>query len=178
MEKALNYREIRPNLEEYLKMAAANRQPIALLLDRVQNRRNIAALFRLADAARVAEVILYQCSIDPQEDNKVKKIARSAQQIVPQRRTEHLSDLKALKKTYHFVALEITTQSIPYFHYKGPTPLALVIGNEQKGVSQDLLDLCEESIHVPMLGRNSSMNVAMATGIATYGLLHVTGHLT
>ncbi|HKK76239.1 MAG TPA: TrmH family RNA methyltransferase [Saprospiraceae bacterium] len=178
MEKALNYREMRPDLEEYLKSVEANRHPIALILDRVKNRRNIAALLRLADAARVKEVILYQCGIDTQEDNKVKKVARSAQEFVPQRSTHQLSDLTALQREYRLVGLEITNKSVPYYEYSGKVPLALVIGNEQRGISQEVLDLCEESVHVPMMGRNSSMNVAMASGIATYGLLKVIGKLT
>jgi tRNA G18 (ribose-2'-O)-methylase SpoU len=177
MEKALNYRELRPNLEEYLKMINANRHPLAFILDRVQNKRNIAAMFRLADAARVKEIVLYQCGIDADQHDKIKKVARSAQAFVPQRSLDSLADLQKLKTSYHLVALEITNHSVPYFDYRGPNPLALVIGNEQKGISREVLHLCEESIHVPMMGRNSSMNVAMATGIATYGLLKEMGKL-
>jgi len=177
MQKALSYHEIRPDLEAYLKMATANRQPITLVLDQVHNKRNLAGIFRLAEAARLAEVILYRCGIDPQSDHKVQKVARSTPQYLPQRSFSALSELTALAQTHHLVALEITNQSIPYFEYQAPTPLALVVGNEQKGISPEVLALCQDSIHVPMLGRNSSMNVAMATGIATYGLLREMGQL-
>ena len=47
----------------------------------------------------------------------------------------------------------------------------MVIGNEKDGVSEELLALCQTSIHIPMYGVNTSMNVAMATAIAVYGLL-------
>lgn len=177
MEKALTYREMRPDLEAYLKIIEANRYSIAFVLDSVQNKRNIAAIFRLADAARVKEVILYQCGINTPQQYKVKKIARSAQEFVPQRSIEDLTELKKLKDVYQLVGLEITNNSIPYFEYEGPYPIALVIGNEQRGISAEVLSLCESSIHVPMMGRNSSMNVAMATGIATYGLLKEMGKL-
>lgn len=178
MERALNYREIRPDFEAYLKEIEKNRHPIALLLDRVENRRNLASLFRLADAARVQEVILYHCGIDSEKEHKVKKVARSTHQYVSQREVNTLSELIALKKEYHLVGLEITNKSVPYYKYSGKTPLAMVIGNERKGISQELLNLCDESVHVPMMGRNSSMNVAMAAGIATYGLLQLMDRLT
>ena len=46
-----------------------------------------------------------------------------------------------------------------------------MIGNEQRGVSEELLALTTQSIHLPMLGMNTSMNVTCAAGIAVYGLL-------
>lgn len=177
MEKALNYREIRPNLHEYLQEVAENRHPIALILDGVNNKRNLASIFRLADAARVAEVILHNCYL-PEGDYKIRRVARSAQEFVPIREINDLLDIAELKNTYRLVALEITNNSIPYYQYQDQQPVGLVVGNEQKGVSQNLLSLCAASVHVPMMGRNSSMNVAMATGIATYGLLQQMGRLT
>ena len=41
-----------------------------------------------------------------------------------------------------------------------------IIGNEEKGVSQDVLDVVDDSLHIDMYGNNSSMNVSVATGIA------------
>lgn len=176
MEKALNYQEIRPNLEKHLKEVAENRHPIAFILDGVNNKRNIAAIYRLADAARVAEVILHNCDL-PKGNHKIKRVARSAQEYVPTRVLNDLLAITELKKEYQLVALEITSTSIPYHQFQAKKPIALIIGNEQKGISQEMLDLGEASIHVPMMGRNSSMNVAMATGIATYGLLQQIGKL-
>jgi tRNA G18 (ribose-2'-O)-methylase SpoU len=47
----------------------------------------------------------------------------------------------------------------------------LVIGNEERGISDEVLGLLDASVHIPMHGVKTSLNVAMATGIVTYALL-------
>lgn len=170
MEKALNFREIRSNLADYLAFIENHRHPMVFILDHLSDKKNVAALFRLADAARIEHVYFF--GQQPSEsDPKLKRIARSASDFVPSSWIANQKALEKLKERYHFLALEITNLSIPYYQYQGNQPVALLIGNEQGGLSQSLLDLSDQSIHVPMMGRNTSMNVAMATGIASYGLL-------
>ena len=69
------------------------------------------------------------------------------------------------------VALEITDTSIPYMEYHPEKECCLIIGNEKNGVRPELLQLAETCIHIPMYGLNTSMNVAVATGIATFSIL-------
>lgn len=177
MEKALNFREIRSNLSDYMTFIENHRHPVVFILDQLSDKKNVAALFRLADAARIEHIYFF--GKQPLEsDAKLKRIARSASDFVPSSYIDDLNELKLLKKQYHFLALEITNRSIPYYKYQEDQPIAILIGNEQKGLSQILLDLSDLSVHVPMMGRNTSMNVAMATGIATYGLLQNMGRLT
>ncbi|GAB5553269.1 MAG: TrmH family RNA methyltransferase [Saprospiraceae bacterium] len=170
MEKALNFREIRSNLTAYLAFIEKNRHPMVFILDHLSDKKNVASLFRLADAARIEHVYFFG-QPHSETDSKLKRIARSASEFVPSSTINQLEELEQLKEKYRFLALEITNQSIPYYQYQGDQPVALLIGNEQNGLSQDLLKLSDQSIHIPMMGRNTSMNVAMATGIATYGLL-------
>lgn len=177
MEKALNFREIRSNLSDYMTFIEKHRHPVVFILDQLSDKKNIAALFRLADAARIEHVYFFGKQL-LESDAKLKRIARSASDFVPSSFIKDLDELNLLKEQYHFLALEITNRSIPYYQYPKNQPIALLIGNEQKGLSQALLDLSDLSVHVPMMGRNTSMNVAMATGIATYGLLEKMGRLS
>ena len=66
------------------------------------------------------------------------------------------------------LALEITNNSISLnkYNFEKNEKYAFVIGNEQKGVSQEALNLSDKSVHIDMYGNNSSMNVSVATGIA------------
>jgi len=68
-------------------------------------------------------------------------------------------------------ALELTDSSFPHYNLKADSlPLAIIIGNEISGVSQDLLDLCDFSIEIPQYGIKQSLNVAVAYGITIFEL--------
>ena len=76
------------------------------------------------------------------------------------------------------LALELTDQSTSLLDYtlpatiiSGEQPLILIPGGEADGVSPEVLHHCHGSVHLPMYGKNSSMNVAVATGAAVYLLL-------
>ena len=66
-------------------------------------------------------------------------------------------------------ALELTENSKPYTKLsKNDFPICLVVGNEITGVSQEILDLCDDSIEIPQYGIKQSLNVAVAYGIAIF----------
>ncbi|MCB0558254.1 MAG: hypothetical protein H6573_18645 [Lewinellaceae bacterium] len=169
-EKQLAFRDERPDdMELYLKDIRENRFPLSLLLDHVEDTRNLGAMFRLADAARLQHI--WALGKPDLFDSKIiRRVSRSALAYVPHS-TLNIQDAHTLARQQTLVALEITEHSIPYTEYEPQGPCILVIGNEKDGVSEELLALCQTSIHIPMYGVNTSMNVAMATAIAVYGLL-------
>jgi tRNA G18 (ribose-2'-O)-methylase SpoU len=169
-EKQLNFQDMRPDSKATAKKIKTNRKPISLLLDRMTDPRNVGGIFRLADAALIEHIYLYKCE-GLEITAKIKRISRSTTQVVPYSHLDHLEAVETLKETHKLIALEYTTQSIPYTDFKPLDKTLIVIGNEQRGVSEELLKLTEQSIHLPMLGMNTSMNVMCATGIAVYGLL-------
>lgn len=148
-----------------------NPTPICLLLDQPELPRNIAAINRLADAARIEKLYIYGEAPPESKRKKTERISRNAIQKVPTEYLVELSSVKALAEKQRFIALEYTNKSQPFHTYKDDMPCILVIGNERSGVSKELLEFCERSLHIPMLGENSSMNVAVATGIVVYHLL-------
>lgn len=106
------------------------------------------------------------------------KTARSTERSVSWTYAGEASDfLQKAKESGDFIlALEITDESQSLLDYELPPLVAgrsvyLIAGNEASGVSQDLLDSCNASVHLPMHGQNTSMNVAVATGAAVYLLL-------
>ena len=94
------------------------------------------------------------------------------------RRSKASSEVTALPDKGYVLALEITDSSTSLLDYQLPTEvlsgkqaLCLVPGSEVQGVPQELLDLCDASVHLPMYGQNSSMNVSVALGAAVYLML-------
>lgn len=170
MEEAKKFRTARENLATHLQKIQTNRHPISLLLDGLSDLRNIAAMFRLADAAGLKKIYLYQCP-PIKRHKKFKKWSRSTLQYVPFDTLKELEEIEVLKENHQLLALEWTNKSLLYTRFQPDKELILVIGNEQHGVSAELLALTEQSLHLPMYGVNTSMNVAVATGIAVYHLL-------
>lgn len=139
----------------------------------VSDPLNIGSVFRLADALGVPEIIL--CGQSPVPPHKrISKTARSTDQFIPFRYfasiTEAVRELKLAN--YQIVGLEITDESRPIDQF---TPvsgqgIALVIGAESLGLLPETLQLLDAAVHIPMYGRNTSMNVVQACGIAVYEL--------
>lgn len=145
--------------------------PITLICDRVNSPANIGSIFRIADSFGIEQI--YFCGEDITVISKrMQRTARSTHELIPYEQTESIVDTVQLlaSRGYTLLALEITDTSIPVSEYTS-TPeekIALIIGEENFGVSDEVLELVQQSVHIPMYGNNSSMNVATATGIALY----------
>ena len=170
--RVLNFEEQRKNVEARIAFIKANPHPIILVLDHMQNPRNIGAVFRLAEAARVKKIVLFQADLELGE-KKFQRAARSAASYIEYEIVQTVDVLKEKLASYQILALEKTNQSLSYsdFRPNEMKEIALIIGNERLGVSTALLDICESAIHIPMFGLNTSMNVVTATGIVLFDLL-------
>ena len=146
---------------------------IILACDHVKGPANIGAIFRLADAFQVSEIIFCGSEIDV-TSNRLKKTARNTQAMVRFHESESLlTTLKELHaKEYTSIALEITAKSTPIQEFTNTEQknMVLIIGHENYGVSEAVLNLVQHTLHIPMYGANSSMNVAQATAIGLYQL--------
>ncbi len=151
-----------------------NRQ-IYLILDNIRSRENVGSIFRTADAAGVSKI--YLCGITPRPPHpKISKTALGAETYVP---WEYYKDtwrlLKKLKaQGLRLVALEQTKDAVNVFKFKALDfkPLALVVGNEVKGISPKILKYCDKKISIPMYGKKESLNVSVAAGVALYTILN------
>lgn len=169
-QQQITFHQKHDNLKASLANIQANRHPVALLCDHLTDSANLGILFRLADAARLQEIIFFN-EPDFEITPKINRISRQTVQYVPHRVFHNFTDIEKVKNDYELVALEYTNQSMLYTKYTPERPILLILGNEQTGVSSQLLELSDQSIHLPMHGINSSMNVSMAAGIAVYQLI-------
>ena len=173
-EKQRTFRAERGNLDNYQEHLKHNRHAVGLILDRIQDPQNIGAFFRLADAAKLKEILAYQMP-GPFVNKKIKRISRSTTEAVPYRQLDQIEELRRLAQDFQVIALEWTNKSKPYQEFKPKKSCYLIIGNERSGIQNDLLNLAAESIHIPMHGLNTSMNAAMAAAIAVYHLISKLG---
>jgi tRNA G18 (ribose-2'-O)-methylase SpoU len=146
--------------------------PIILVCENVTNAPNIGSLFRVADAFGIENIIF--CGADISLGKRMTKTSRSTEKYVNYKITERIEDvLRDLKdKNYYLLALEITENSkdITHFSLNTKKPIAIVIGDENFGISEAILETVDDVIHINMFGNNSSMNVVQATSITLYEL--------
>ncbi len=125
----------------------------------------------MADAFGVRCVYLTGRSAVP-PNPKLRKTSRSTENFVPYSySTDPLEVVRNLKaEGCLIVSLEITSSSVDLreFRIRPDRSLCLVLGSEDDGVSQELLDASDCAVHIPMFGENSSMNVATACAVAAF----------
>lgn len=145
---------------------------VVLILEDVRSLWNVGAILRTADAFGVAKI--YLCGITGRPPRReISKVALGAEGWVDWEYRpaawEVMAELR--NQGYQIVALEKTNSSIPIASFEPQVSLALVVGNEVRGVSRTVLDATDAVIHIPMQGRKESLNVAVAAGIAIFSLL-------
>ena len=150
------------------------KQDLQLLLDNVRSVFNVGSIFRTADGCGIETI--YLCGITPTPEHaSMRKTALGAEKTIAWSQHNNSLDLARdlLQAGKRLWALEHTETSLPLadlsFEDSSSQPV-LILGNEVTGVDPGLLELCEQSIHIPMRGHKASLNVATAAGIASYSL--------
>jgi len=137
-----------------------------LYLDGISDPGNMGTIFRTATAAGVSGIILSPncCEI---YNPKVIRASLGSVFHLPSETHEH-NWLKSIKNTIIATTLEDSTN---IFKLERPASLILVIGSEAFGVSQDILQIAEHKVNIPIQGNIESINAAVAAGIAIYHLI-------
>jgi len=134
---------------------------------------NVGSIFRIADALEVKEVVLSGITPRPPHPT-ISKVGRDKDRRVPWRYVDRpetaLEELRA--QGYWIGAMEITAQSQPYYAVDYPQKVALVLGNEDHGVTRACLALSDAAIYVPMYGKGKSLNVHVSLAVVGYHILH------
>ena len=145
--------------------------PIIVVCENFQSPENIGMTFRIGDAMGITH--LYLTGNSPTLPNrKISKAARSAHKRVPF--SHHLDTaglLEQLKQEgYTLIGLEITNQSqdIRSFDFSKLEKIAFITGAERYGVSEATLQALDATVHIPMYGVGTSMNVVTALSIGLY----------
>ncbi len=146
---------------------------VILVLNNIRSRFNVGAIFRTADAAGVKKI--YLCGITPSPPHpKIDKISLGAEKNIPFKKVYSTARvINILKKDgYQVVALEQSKKSINYTKLKKSENMAIIVGNEIKGIHKNILNKCNQTIYIPMRGKKESLNVAIALGIALFDIIH------
>ena len=144
-----------------------------ILLDSIRSMQNVGAIFRNCDGAGFDKVLLTGHTPTPPR-NDISKTALGSQDWID---WEYYSDpvevIKKLKSEwYHIYSVELTNDAIEYTQLfkEASEKVCLIMGNEINGVSQELLDLSDKKVIIPMRWKKESLNVSVAAWIVMYAV--------
>ncbi len=156
----------KPRRHEYCSL---KKTPILIICDNITSSFNLGAMFRLSAALMLEKI--YVCGSSPFFFNKkFKKTAKGShswtQWVYHENSVELIKDLKS--RNIMVVAVELSRSSISYTEADYQFPVAFVFGNEKYGVDEDVLELSDLIIDLPMPGMINSLNVSTAASVVLY----------
>ncbi len=170
MRKLTNEELERKTVEEF---KISSKTPVIIVLDNVRSLNNVGSVFRTADAFLVEAV--YLCGITGTPPNKeIQKTALGATESVAwEYFTTTLEAIKNLNDNKYIVySIEQAESSIMLNNFmpSKKQKIAIVFGNEVKGVDQDVIDASSDVIEIPQLGTKHSLNISVSVGIVMWDL--------
>ncbi len=145
--------------------------PLTIILDNIRSLNNIGSIFRTSDAFLVENIVLCGITATPPHPD-IHKTALGAEYSVDWTYFKNTSDaINRLKENgYTICALEQATESIILNNmtFDKSRKYALILGNEVKGVTQDIVNMCDICIEIPQHGTKHSLNVSIAAGIVIW----------
>lgn len=147
------------------------RLPFLVVLDGVTDTRNFGAIARSCECAGADAIIIPQTGSASVSSDAVKTSAGALLNIPVCREHNLPYVLQFLKDSGIKLVAASEKASKPYTEVDYAGPVAIVLGGEEKGISPEILKLCDESAAIPVLGKTASLNVSVAAGILVYETL-------
>lgn len=152
-----------------------------MIAHNIRSAYNIGGIFRTADGAGASNVYLTGYSPFPTKlgaiyktsaQKMISKTALGAEETLAWKRYQSLTGLieKLRKEGWTIIALEQDARSISLKQIQASEKLAIIVGNEPKGLDQRTLQKCDSIVEIPMYGIKNSLNVVVALGVAGYAL--------
>ncbi len=153
----------------------SEKTPLIIVLDNVRSLNNIGSIFRSADAYRVEKI--YLCGITAQPPHReIRKTALGATESVAWEYVENTLDAINLldEQGYTTCAIEQAERSENLYGFSPAknAKVAVVLGNEVKGVQQQIVDACHKVIELDQYGTKHSLNIAVCAGIVIYDIFN------
>lgn len=159
-------------IEDILELAKIkNEKPFILILDGIEDTHNLGAIIRTAEIAGVHGIIIPKRRA-ASVNSTVSKVSCGAVQYMKIARVNNISDsINKLKENGVWVCGTAIDAKSYYFEQDFKEPIAIVIGNEGKGMSQLVKKNCDFLVKIPMKGKIQSLNASVSTGIVVYEVL-------
>ncbi len=154
-----------------------NEIPFFIVLDLVEDPRNLGAVLRVADSAGVHGIII-QSHRSASLSSEVSKASAGAVEYVPVSMVANIKHaIREMKEMGIWIVGTDSAANTFLWDADLAQPLALIVGSEGKGLRQTVASLCDLLVKIPMRGRVNSLNVSVATGIFAFEIFRQRRHI-
>lgn len=159
------------SLDQLIIKSQQNEFPLIVILDSIQDPHNLGAIIRTCEGAGVHGVVITKHN-SASINETVEKTSAGAVSHVPIHQASNLNQsIKELKDNGFWIVGTSLENSQPYTSVDYKCPIALIMGNEEKGIRKLVADNCDFLVNIPMMGQIQSLNVSVSTGILLYEIL-------
>lgn len=146
--------------------------PIVIVAENLRTPENVGMIFRIAEAFGIEKIYFIGETTKQLNRKRISKISRNTIDIVASEFTSNIASLvyQLKQNNYSLLGLDITSTSVDItnFDFRNHKKIALFVGSERNGISNDILTELDKTIHINMHGKNSSINVVNALSICLY----------
>jgi 23S rRNA (guanosine2251-2'-O)-methyltransferase len=159
-------------LDDILLVPAQKKQnPLYLILDGVEDPRNLGAILRTAEVAGVHGVIIPERRAAGLTETTVKTASGALEYVPVVKVVNIVNTLEDLKKRGVWIAGAEAGGELVYWKADFVRPTAIVLGGEGKGIRRLVREHCDYLVSLPLMGRINSLNVSVASGVLLYEVL-------
>jgi tRNA G18 (ribose-2'-O)-methylase SpoU len=166
--------DLRTTVPDPKDLKQIKKNPVYIIIDNVLDTYNIGAIFRLSDAVAASKVLICGASETPPH-TRIKKASINTTEWVEWEYFRSAKDaIEFLRKDVPDIkvySVELDKRSVPYDSVEYTFPVALVVGHESNGVSEEAMRASDGIVEIPMWGVNKSMNVMVSLGIVLFEVM-------
>jgi len=160
-----------PRRQARVRSVIERRQPdLTVVLEDVHDPHNVSAVLRSCDAVGIMTVHLVYAIEAVPKSVFARTTSASAAKWVAARRHESIGDCYAALRAdgFSILATTLTGQSLDLYEHDLVAPVALIFGNEMRGLSKGAIDEADGQIAIPMIGMVQSLNISVACAVTLY----------
>jgi 23S rRNA (guanosine2251-2'-O)-methyltransferase len=159
------------DLYEIISESKKSQYPLLLILDSIQDTHNVGAILRSADCSGVDGIIITKNNSAPINETVVKTSAGASEHVKITLINNLAQTIDELKQKGFWIVGSYLEGAKDYTKIDYKVPIAVIVGNEEKGIRKLTADKCDHLVRIPMKGKIQSLNVSVATGVLLFEIL-------
>ena len=159
------------DLYEIINESKKSQYPLLLILDSIQDTHNVGAILRSADCSGADGIIITKNNSAPINETVVKTSAGASEHVKITLINNLAQTIDELKQKGFWIVGSYLEGAKDYTKVDYKVPIAVIVGNEEKGIRKLTADKCDHLVRIPMKGKIQSLNVSVATGVMLFEIL-------
>ncbi len=171
LQEIIEYSKLKHSKALSLGEGAGEALPLLLILDSIQDTHNVGAILRSADCSGVDGIIITKNNSAPINETVVKTSAGASEHVKITLINNLAQTIDELKQKGFWIIGSYLEGAKDYTKVDYKVPIAVIVGNEEKGIRKLTADKCDHLVRIPMKGKIQSLNVSVATGVLLFEIL-------